>query len=96
MEGRRTATYKDAALCTEATTSIVNIVAIIAGERDRRQPADGVAELADRIEASMRNAQAGRSGGLLAIHAGSLAAALAAGCAGEPARPQPERYDHQQ
>ena len=52
MEGRRTAIYKDAALCTEATASVVSIVAVIAGERDRRQPADGVAELAAALGVS--------------------------------------------
>jgi hypothetical protein len=34
LQHRRTATFRDAALCAEATTSVVNIVAIISGKRD--------------------------------------------------------------
>ena len=33
---RRTATFRDAALCAEATVSVVNLVAIISGQRDAR------------------------------------------------------------
>lgn len=36
---RRTATFRDAALCAEATTSIINLVAIISGQRD---PEEGI------------------------------------------------------
>lgn len=35
LQHDRTATYRDAALCAEATTSVVNLVAIISGCRDR-------------------------------------------------------------
>jgi hypothetical protein len=31
---RRTATFRDAAMCVEATTTVVNILAIVAGKRD--------------------------------------------------------------
>lgn len=31
---RRTATFRDAALCVEAPTTLVNVVAIVAGRRD--------------------------------------------------------------
>jgi hypothetical protein len=34
LQHRRTATYRDAALCVEATISVVNLIAIIAGLRD--------------------------------------------------------------
>jgi hypothetical protein len=34
LQHRRTASYRDAALCVEATTSVVNLIAIIAGLRD--------------------------------------------------------------
>jgi hypothetical protein len=34
VQHRRTATFRDAALCVEATTTVVNVVAIIAGRRD--------------------------------------------------------------
>jgi hypothetical protein len=34
LQHRRTATYRDAALCVEATISVVNLMAIIAGLRD--------------------------------------------------------------
>lgn len=34
LQHRRTATFRDAALCVEATTAVVNIVAIVAGRRD--------------------------------------------------------------
>ena len=34
LQHRRTATFRDAALCTEATTAVVNVVAILAGRRD--------------------------------------------------------------
>ncbi len=34
LQHRRTATFRDTALCVEATTSVVNIIAIIAGHRD--------------------------------------------------------------
>lgn len=37
LQHHRTATYRQAALCTEATTSVVNLVAIISGRRDRAQ-----------------------------------------------------------
>jgi hypothetical protein len=35
LQHRRTATFRDAALCAEATTAVVNLVAIISGKRDR-------------------------------------------------------------
>jgi len=34
LQHRRTATFRDAALCLEATTSVVNVIAIVAGRRD--------------------------------------------------------------
>ncbi|MGH8559599.1 MAG: hypothetical protein ACRESZ_19535 [Methylococcales bacterium] len=34
LQHRRTATFRDAALCVEATTTVVNVVAIVAGRRD--------------------------------------------------------------
>lgn len=34
LQHRRTASYREAALCAEATTSVVNIIAIVAGKRD--------------------------------------------------------------
>ena len=34
LQHRRTATFKDAALCVEATTSVINVIAIVAGRRD--------------------------------------------------------------
>lgn len=34
LQHRRTATFRQAALCAEATTSVVNLVAIISGQRD--------------------------------------------------------------
>lgn len=34
LQHKRTASFRDAALCSEATTSVVNLVAIIAGLRD--------------------------------------------------------------
>jgi hypothetical protein len=34
VQHRRTATFRDAALCVEATTTVVNVVAIVAGRRD--------------------------------------------------------------
>lgn len=34
VQHRRTATFRDAALCVEATTTVVNVIAIIAGRRD--------------------------------------------------------------
>lgn len=36
LQHRRTATYRDAALCAEATTSVANVIAIVAGRRDPR------------------------------------------------------------
>jgi hypothetical protein len=35
LQHRRTADYKLAALCAEATTSVINLIAIISGRRDR-------------------------------------------------------------
>jgi hypothetical protein len=35
LQHRRTATFRDAALCAEATTSVINLVAIISGRRNR-------------------------------------------------------------
>lgn len=35
LQHRRTATFREAALCAEATTSVVNLIAIIAGRRDQ-------------------------------------------------------------
>ena len=37
LQHRRTADYRQAALCAEATTSVVNLIAIISGRRDRAQ-----------------------------------------------------------
>jgi hypothetical protein len=34
LQHRRTATFRDAALCAEATTAVVNLLAIVAGRRD--------------------------------------------------------------
>lgn len=34
LQHRRTATFRDAAMCVEATTTVVNVVAIVAGRRD--------------------------------------------------------------
>jgi len=34
LQHRRTATFRDAALCVEATTSVINMIAIVAGRRD--------------------------------------------------------------
>lgn len=34
LQHRRTASFRDAALCAEATTAVVNVVAILAGRRD--------------------------------------------------------------
>jgi len=34
LQHRRTASFRDAAICVEATTSVVNLIAIIAGLRD--------------------------------------------------------------
>ena len=34
LQHRRTATFRDAALCVEATTAVVNVIAIVAGKRD--------------------------------------------------------------
>jgi hypothetical protein len=34
LQHRRTATFRQAALCVEATTSVINVVAIISGRRD--------------------------------------------------------------
>jgi hypothetical protein len=35
LQHRRNASFRDAALCTEATMSVVRIVAILAGRRER-------------------------------------------------------------
>ena len=37
LQHHRTADYRQAALCAEATTSVVNLIAIISGRRDRAQ-----------------------------------------------------------
>jgi hypothetical protein len=37
LQHRRTADFRMAALCMEATASIVNIIAIVSGRRDPRQ-----------------------------------------------------------
>jgi len=34
LQHRRTASFRDAALCVEATTSVINVIAIVAGRRD--------------------------------------------------------------
>lgn len=34
LQHKRTATFRDAAMCVEATTAVVNIVAIVSGRRD--------------------------------------------------------------
>lgn len=34
LQHRRTATFRDAALCSEATTAVVNVIAIVAGRRN--------------------------------------------------------------
>lgn len=36
LQHHRTATFRQAAICTEATTSVVNSVAILSGRRDRQ------------------------------------------------------------
>ncbi len=38
LQHRRTATFRTAALCAEATTSVVNIIAIVSGIRDPESP----------------------------------------------------------
>lgn len=38
LQHKRTASFRDAALCLEATRSVVNSIAIIAGRRDRESP----------------------------------------------------------
>jgi hypothetical protein len=35
LQHRRTANFRDAAMCLEATSSVVNLIAIVAGRRDR-------------------------------------------------------------
>lgn len=37
LQHHRTAAFRQAALCAEATTSVVNIIAVISGRRDRQQ-----------------------------------------------------------
>jgi len=34
LQHRRTANFRQAALCVEATTSVINVIAIISGRRD--------------------------------------------------------------
>lgn len=34
LQHRRTATFREAAICVEATTSVINVIAILAGRRD--------------------------------------------------------------
>jgi hypothetical protein len=34
LQHRRTATFRDAALCAEATRSVINVIALISGQRD--------------------------------------------------------------
>jgi uncharacterized protein YutE (UPF0331/DUF86 family) len=34
LQHRRTATFREAAMCVESTTAIVNVIAIVAGMRD--------------------------------------------------------------
>jgi hypothetical protein len=34
LQHRRTASFRDAALCAEATTAVINVIAIVAGRRD--------------------------------------------------------------
>jgi hypothetical protein len=34
LQHRRTATFRDAAMCVEATTTVINVIAIVAGRRD--------------------------------------------------------------
>lgn len=34
LEHRRTATFRDAAMCVEGTTTVINVIAIVAGRRD--------------------------------------------------------------
>jgi len=60
----RKATFRDAALCVEATTSTINIIGIVSGKRgpERSVSHDAVVELADRVETVMRAAALGRSG----------------------------------
>jgi len=36
LQHRRTATFRDAAMCVEATTSVINLIAIVSGRRDPR------------------------------------------------------------
>lgn len=38
LQHRRTAVFRDAALCAEATSAVVNIVAIVSGRRSRTRP----------------------------------------------------------
>jgi hypothetical protein len=37
LQHHRTATFRQAAICVEATTAVVNIIAIVAGRRDPQQ-----------------------------------------------------------
>ena len=48
LQHRRTATFRDAALCVEATTSLVNLVAILSGRRDPGLAAASRADLRHR------------------------------------------------
>lgn len=41
LQHQRTAGYRQAALCAEATTSVVNLIAIISGRRDRESTGTG-------------------------------------------------------
>ncbi|HOD62758.1 MAG TPA: hypothetical protein PKO04_00700, partial [Smithellaceae bacterium] len=34
LQHRRTATFRDAALCSEATRSVINVIAVISGQLD--------------------------------------------------------------
>ena len=36
LQHRRTATFRDAAMCVEASTTVINVIAIVAGRRDPR------------------------------------------------------------
>jgi hypothetical protein len=37
LQHRRTASFRDAAICAEATSSVVSVVAIISGKRDPQE-----------------------------------------------------------
>lgn len=41
LQHRRTAAFRDAALCAEATRSVINVIALISGRRDPEEENNG-------------------------------------------------------